>query len=100
MEISTQVRFKSEPAVVRRAILDYVARRYPRAADYISWDRSGRRAAASKMGASASLELLGDGPTTVDISARIGFPASMAVSESRLRRYLDEAIRDLKKTTP
>ena len=100
MELETQIRFESPPAAVRRAIMDYVADRYPKAADSIAWDRSGTRASGSKMGASGSLVLTGRGPTIVEIRARIGFPASIAVSEARLRRELDRAIRDLKKTTP
>jgi hypothetical protein len=100
MEISTQIRFKSAPADVRRAILDYMASHYPRAADYITWDAAGRSARASKMGASGELRLSGEGPTLVDIKARIGFPASMAVSASRIRQSLDRAVRDLKKRTP
>jgi hypothetical protein len=100
MEFETQVRFESPPAAVRRAIMDYVADRFPKAADHISWDSTGTRATGSKMGASGTVRLTGRGPTVVEIHARIGFPASMAVSESRLRRHLEEAVRDLKKTTP
>lgn len=100
MEFETEVRFESTPAAVRRAIMDYVADRYPKAADYITWDPTGTRASGAKMGASGTVRLTGRGPTVVEIRARIGFPASMAVSESRLRRHLEQAIRDLKKTTP
>lgn len=100
MEFDTQIRFESSPADVRRAIMDYVADRFPRAADFITWDSSGTRASGSKMGASGSLRLTGGGPTIVDVHAKIGFPASMAVTETGLRRHLDEAIRDLKKKTP
>jgi hypothetical protein len=100
MEFETQVRFESPPGVVRRAIMDYVADRYPKAADYFSWDSAGTRASGSKMGAAGTVRLTGKGPTLVEIRARIGFPASMMVSEVRLRRHLDQAIRDLKKKTP
>jgi hypothetical protein len=100
MELDLQVRFESSPAAVRRAIMDYVADRYPKAAEFITWDSSGTRASGSRMGASGSLRLTGRGPTIVDLHARIGFPASMAVTETRIRRSFDQAIRDLKKTTP
>ena len=100
MTISLQIRFKSPPSAVRRAIMDYVVDRYPKAAGYITWDPTGTRASGSKMGASGTVRLTGRGPTVVEIRARIGFPASMAVSESRLRRDLEQVIRDLKKTTP
>jgi hypothetical protein len=100
MEIDTQVRFESSPSAVRRAIMDYVADRFPRAAEFITWDAAGTQASGSKMGASGTLRLSGRGPTVVDIHAKIGFPASMAVSESRVRSTLDQAIRDLKKKTP
>jgi len=100
MDFETQVRFESPPAVVRRAIMDYVADRYPKAADYITWDSTGTRASGSKMGASGTMRLTGKGPTIVEIQARIGFPVSMMVSEIRLRRQLDQAVRDLKKKTP
>lgn len=100
MEIEKQIQFESSPAAVRRAIMDYVADRFPRAAEFITWNASGTEASGSKMGASGTLRLSGRGPTVVDLHARIGFPASMAVSESRIRRTLDDAIRDLKKKTP
>src|SRR6185436_18342491 len=100
MELETQIQFESGPAAVRRAIMDYVADRFPKAADFITWDATGTRASGSKMGASGSLRLTGRGPTIVDLHAKIGFPASMAVTETRIRRSFDQAIRDLKKTTP
>ena len=100
MEFSTQITFDSPPADVRKAILDYVASRFPKATDFIEWDSTGTRASASKMGASGTLRLSGRGPTRVEINAKIGFPASMAISETRLRRQFDEAVRDLKKKTP
>ena len=100
MTISLQVRFQSPPSAVRRAIMDYVADRYPAAADYFSWDPTGTRATGKKMGASASLELTGEGPTTLDIRGKLGFPASMMVTEEQVRDYLDEAIRDLQAKTP
>ena len=100
MTISVQIKFKSPPSAVRRAIMDYVADRYPKAADYFSWDATGTRATGKKMGASASLELSGDGPTTVDIEGKLGFPASLMVTEEQVRDYLDEAIRELKEKTP
>jgi hypothetical protein len=98
--ISLQIRFKSPPSAVRQAIMDYVADRYPKAVDYFSWDPTGTRATGKKMGASASLELSGEGPTTLDIQGRLGFPASMMVTEEQVRDYLDEAIRNLKERTP
>ena len=100
MEIDKQIHFDSSPAAVRRAIMDYVAGRFPRAAEFITWDAAGTQASGSKMGASGTLRLSGRGPTVVDLHAKIGFPASMAVTESRIRRTLDDAIRDLKKKTP
>jgi hypothetical protein len=100
MKISEQIRFDSPPELVRGAITGYVERRYPRALDFVKWDSTGTRASASTMGASCSLVLSGEGPTVVDIQGRLGFPASLAVSESQLRKYLDQAIRDLKKTIP
>ena len=100
MTISRQIRFASPPSAVRRAIMDYVAGRYPKALDYFSWDPTGTRASAKKMGASASLELSGDGPTTVDIEGKLGFPASLMVTEEQVRDYLDDAIRELKEKTP
>ena len=100
MTISLQIRFKSPPSAVRRAIMDYVADRYPKAADYFSWDETGTRATGKKMGASGSLELSGDGPTTLDIEGKLGFPASLMVSEDQVRTYLDEAIRELQAKTP
>ena len=100
MTISLQIRFKSPPKAVRRAIMDYVADRYPKAVDYFEWDATGTRATGKKMGASASLELSGDGPTTVDIEGKLGFPASLMVTEEQVRDYLDEAIRELKEKTP
>jgi hypothetical protein len=98
--ISLQIRFKSPPRTVRRAIMDYVADRYPKAVDYFSWDPTGTRATGKKMGASGSLELTGDGPTTLDIQGKLGFPASLMVTEEQVRDYLDEAIRELKARTP
>ena len=100
MTISLQIRFKSPPSTVRRAIMDYVADRYPKAVDYFSWDATGTRATGKKMGASGSVELSGDGPTTVDIQGKLGFPASLMVTEDQVRDYLDKAIQDLKATTP
>lgn len=100
MTISLQIQFKSPPSRVRRAIMDYVADRYPKAVDYFSWDATGTRATGKKMGASGSVELSGDGPTTVDIQGKVGFPASMVVTEEQVRDYLDKAIRDLKARTP
>ena len=97
MKFSEQVRFESPPAEVRRAITDYVARRFPQAADVIQWDRGGKRASGSKMGASGTLELSGTGPTTVDISASVGLPASLLVSEAKVRKYFRQALDDLKK---
>jgi hypothetical protein len=98
--ISLQIKFKSPPSTVRRAIMDYVAGRYPKAMDYFSWDATGTRASAKKMGASASVELSGEGPTVVDIQGKLGFPASLMVTEDQVRVYLDKAIQDLKSTTP
>jgi hypothetical protein len=95
-----QIEFKSGPSVVRRAIMDYIADRYPKAVDYFSWNATGTRATGKKMGASGSVELVGDGPTTVDIEGKLGFPASLMVTEEQVRDYLDEAIRDLKARTP
>ena len=100
MTISVQIEFKSPPSTVRRAIMDYVADRYPKAVDYFSWNATGTRATGKKMGASASVELSGDGPTTVEIEGKLGFPASMMVTEKQVRDYLDQAIRDLKAKTP
>jgi len=98
--ISMQIKFKSPPSTVRRAIMDYVADRYPKAVDYFSWDATGTRATGKKMGAYGSVELSGDGPTTVDIEGKLGFPASLMVTEDQVRGYLDQAIRDLKAKTP
>lgn len=98
MDFSTQVQFESPPEDVRAAIMDYVTRKYPRAADYITWDPSGSVATGSRMGASGTVRLSGDGPTIVDIKAKIGFPALLAVSESRIRKTLDQVVRDLKKS--
>ena len=100
MTISLQIRFKSPPSAVRRAIMEYVADRYPKAIDYFEWDEKGTRATGKKMGASGSLELSGDGPTTLDIQGKLGFPASLMVSEDQVRDYLDEAIRELQAKTP
>ena len=100
MQISTEVEFKSAPPAVRRAIMDYVLGKYPKAADFITWDATGTRARGSKMGASGTLELSGEGPTLVRIEAKIGFPASLTVSRSKIQETLDRAVRDLKKTTP
>lgn len=100
MKISTEIEFKSAPAKVRRAIMDYVEGLYPKAADYITWNATGTRASGSKMGASGSLRLSGDGPTVVHLEAKIGFPASLAVSRAKVEETLDKAVRDLKKKTP
>ena len=100
MKISEQIRFESAPGLVRKAITGYVRSKYPKALDYIHWDSSGSRASASKMGVSCSLVLSGTGPTIVDISGKIGFPASLAVSEAEVRRYLNQGIREIKQATP
>lgn len=100
MIISEKVSFSSPPELVRGAITGYVERRYPRALDFVKWDSTGTRASASTMGATCSLVLSGEGPTEVDIQGKVGFPASLAVSEAKVRKYLSEAIRDLKKTIP
>lgn len=100
MEFSTEIQFESDPAVVRQAIMTYVTGKYPKAADYITWDSTGTRASGSKLGASGLVLLSGDGPTIVRIQAKIGFPASMAVSRGEVERYLDQAVRDLKQSTP
>jgi hypothetical protein len=52
------------------------------------------------MGASGTLTLSGTGPTTVEISATVGLPASLLVTEAKVRRYLLEALSDIKKATP
>jgi hypothetical protein len=100
MNISEQVGFESSLALVRQAITGYVESKYPRALTFIKWDSTGTRASASKMGVSCSLVLSGADPTVVDIKGRIGLPASLAVSEDQVRKYLRQAIRDLKKKTP
>jgi hypothetical protein len=100
MNISEQVDFESSPALVRQAITGYVESKYPQALGFIKWDSTGTRASASKMGASCSLVLSGAGPTVVDIKGKVGFPASLAVSEAQVMQYLRQAIQDLKKKTP
>jgi hypothetical protein len=100
MRFSERIQFESGPTAVRRAISGYVARRFPRASDVIQWDPSGRRATGSKMGASGTLMLSGTGPTTLEISAVVGLPASLLITKAKVRKYLREAITDLKKTTP
>lgn len=100
MKFSEQVRFESAPAVVRRAISDYVARRFPKASDVIRWDATGRRAHASKMGASGVLTLTGSGPTFVEVDAKVGLPASLLVTEAKVRRYFRQAVLDIKKVVP
>lgn len=98
MNFSTQVEFQKPPAEVRAAIMDYVTRKYPKAAEYFEWDKAGRVAKGSKMGASGSVRLLGEGPTTVEIRAKIGFPASLAVSEAQIRSAVDQVVKDLQKS--
>jgi hypothetical protein len=98
-DIAVRVEFDSSPAIVRRAISKYVERFYPYAVSYMVWDESGRSVSASKMGASGSIVLSGSGTTTVEISGDIGFPASLFVSEKRVREGLDQAIRDIKRKT-
>lgn len=100
MNISERIEFDSPPDHVRRAIIHYVDRRVPRASEFIRWDKAGRNATASKMGASGSIRLSGDGPTVVEIEGKVGLPASLLVTEDRVRAYLREAIRDLKQQTP
>ena len=100
MDISEQVGFESPPALVRQAIIGYVESKYPRALDFIKWDSTGTRASASTMGASCSLVLSGAGPTILDIEGKVGFPASLAVSEAQVVQYLRQAIQDLKERTP
>ena len=100
MDISEQVGFESSPALVRQAIIGYVESTYPRALGFIKWDSTGTRASASKMGASCSLVLSGAGPTVLDIKGKVGFPASLAVSEAQVLHYLRQAIQALKMKTP
>jgi len=100
MKISHEVEFLSGPADVRRAIMDYVAGKFPKATDFIIWDQTGTEAKGSKMGASGSLVLSGHGPTRVRLDAKIGFPASLAITKAKIEETLDKAIRDLKKKTP
>ena len=54
---------------------------------------------ASNLGASGSIVLSGSGPTRVEVSGDIGFPASLFVSEKTVRLGLGLAIRDIKKKT-
>jgi hypothetical protein len=98
-DISVQVEFDSSPAVVRKAITKYVKACYPQAVSYLKWDDTGTSVSASNLGASGSITLLGSGPTLVQISGDIGFPASLFVSEKVVRIGLNQAIRDIKKRT-
>jgi hypothetical protein len=100
MEISLQYRFKSPPDVVRRALVEYVQRKFPKASKYVAWDPDGTRASGKKMGVSGTLELRGEGPTVVDLSGRVGFPASLTVTERQIRSAVDEAFRDLQSVIP
>jgi hypothetical protein len=93
------VDFDSSPAALRRAINGYVRTMYPQAVPYLKWDASGTSLSASKLGASCSIVLSGTGPTVVDISGEISFPASLFVSEDQVRKGLQQAIRDVKKRT-
>jgi hypothetical protein len=97
--ISVQVEFDSPPSVVRNAIIKYVKTYYPQAVSYLKWNETGRAVSASDLGASGSIILSGTGPTIVQISGDIGFPASLFVSEKQVRSGLSQAIRDIKKRT-
>jgi hypothetical protein len=98
-DIAVRVDFDSSPAVVRLAILRYVERLYPQAIPYLKWNSGGTAVSASSMGASGSITLRGSGPTVVEVTGGIGFPASLFVSEKTVRRGLDQAIREIKKKT-
>jgi hypothetical protein len=52
------------------------------------------------MGASGTIQLSGSGPTLVEITATVGLPASLLVSEAKVRRYFLNAVDELKRTTP
>jgi len=97
--ISVQVEFDSPPSVVRNAITRYVKTCYPQAVSYLRWNEAGTAVSASDLGASGSIILSGSGPTVVQICGDIGFPASLFVSEARVRSGLSQAIRDIKKRT-
>ena len=98
-DIHALVEFDSPPPVVRRAILRYIQSSYPQAVPYLKWDAEGTSLSASNLGASGSILLSGSGPTLVEISGDIGFPASLFVSEKTVRQGLTQAIRDIKKKT-
>jgi hypothetical protein len=100
MKFTERVSFQSPPSEVRRAIRSYLSKRFPRAADAIHWDSGGRRASGSGMGASGTLTLSGKGPTVVEIDASVGLPASLVVTEEKVRRYLRQALAEIHKSVP
>ena len=100
MEVSEEVRFSSAPALVRAAVLAYLKSRFPEALPFIRWDSSETHASAARLGASGTLELAGTGPTLMVLKGRVGFPASLSVSEAQVKTHLNQAIRDLKNAVP
>ena len=92
--------FKSGPAAIRKALRETLDARVPEFAHLLQWDEEGRRSSGSKLGAKGSVELIGDGPTTLTMTFSIGFPASLKMSEEKAARMLREELKELKARVP
>jgi hypothetical protein len=92
--------FQSGPAKIRAALRERLEAKVPQFAHLLEWNKDGTKSSGSKLGAKGSIELIGDGPTTLTMTFSIGFPASLKISEERAARVLREELKELKSRVP
>ena len=100
MAISIQQGFTSNPTVLRQGIIDILGEKVPEVLDLLTWNDQLTHASGSKMGASFTLEVSGEGPTVLKVTGSIGFPASLKHSEGEVKYKIQDAINELMKRIP
>lgn len=88
--------FESGPEKVRAEMVALLTERFPEFVHLLVWSPDGKTAAGSTFGAKGSLDLDGEGPTTLTVTCSIGFPASLKYSEEQAAEALKAAIKELK----
>jgi hypothetical protein len=96
MATTISEKFKSPPAKVRTEMIAALKERFPDFVHLLKWNPEGTQATGSKFGVKGSLELEGDGPTTLTVTYSIGFPASLKYSEKEAADALKAAFKELK----
>ena len=98
MAVSVKQKFASNPSVLRQGIIDFLKEKVPDVLDQLAWNDQLNRASGSILGASFTLEIVGEGPTILVVTGSISDIAAIMYFEEKAKSQILVGLEELNKS--